>query len=51
VDGETNSVQINTLENGRYMASMYGDTDTAPVGVLEGCSITLSDVFAGQEEQ
>jgi Uma2 family endonuclease len=50
VDGETNSVQINILENGKYMASMYGDTDTTPVGVLEGCSVTLSDVFAGQGE-
>jgi Uma2 family endonuclease len=51
VDDETNSVQVNTLENGRYIASMYGDTDTIPVGVLEGCVITLSDVFIPQEEK
>jgi Uma2 family endonuclease len=49
VDGETNSVQINTLESGRYVAAMYGDTDAAPVGVLEGCAITLGDVFTVEE--
>jgi Uma2 family endonuclease len=51
VDGETNSVQVNTLENGRYITAMYSDTDTVPVGVLEGCVLTLADVFPSQAEQ
>jgi Uma2 family endonuclease len=51
VDGETNSVQVNTLENGKYVAAMYSDTDAAPVGVLEGCVITLGDVFTSPMER
>jgi Uma2 family endonuclease len=46
VDPETKTVQVNVLENGKYVISMYGDEDTAPVGVLEGCEIDLADVFA-----
>jgi Uma2 family endonuclease len=49
VDGETNSIQAYTLENGQYIAAVYSDTDTAPVGVLEGCNISLSDVFPAAE--
>jgi Uma2 family endonuclease len=45
VDPDTGSVQINTLENGKYTAAMYGSDDTAPVGALPGCEITLNDVF------
>ncbi|MCL1809977.1 MAG: Uma2 family endonuclease [Clostridiales bacterium] len=46
VDTETKSVQACILEKGRYVVSMYSDTDTAPVQVLEGCRIDLKDVFA-----
>jgi hypothetical protein len=33
------------LENGRYLAASYGESDTIPVGVLVGCEISLPDVF------
>jgi len=46
VDPETKSVQVCILENGRYIMSVYEDTEKAPVGVLEGCKIDLSGVFA-----
>ena len=35
------------LEDGRYIAKEYGETDSAPVSVLEGCVINLIDVFSG----
>jgi len=34
------------LENGKYMTKAYGDTDTLSVHVLDGCMISLPDVFA-----
>jgi hypothetical protein len=33
------------LENGKYVAAVYSSDDIAPVGVLAGCEINLSDVF------
>jgi Uma2 family endonuclease len=45
VDGDTGSVQVCSLENGKYVAAVYSSDDTAPVGVLAGCEINLSDVF------
>ena len=46
VDPDTRIVQACVLENGKYTASAYGETDTAPVLVLDGCTISLLDVFA-----
>jgi len=46
VDPDTKTVQVCILENGRYFVTAYADTDTAPVAVLPGCEINLSDVFA-----
>jgi len=46
VDPETKSVQVFTLENGRFLASGYDETEKAPVSVLEGCVIDLQAVFA-----
>jgi len=46
VDPESKNVSVNLLENGRYFGMVYGETDTAPVGVLPGCEIDLQDVFA-----
>ena len=43
-DNKTVSTFI--LIDGRYVASEYADTDTVPVHVLEGCMISLPDVFA-----
>jgi len=39
-------VQVFILENGRYLAKSYGETDTIQVHVLEGCEISLPDVFS-----
>jgi Uma2 family endonuclease len=46
VDPETKYVQVFTLENGRFLASGYDDTEKAAVSVLEGCEIDLQAVFA-----
>jgi Uma2 family endonuclease len=45
VDPDTKTVQACTLENGKYITTMYGDTDTASVHILDGCTINLKDVF------
>jgi Uma2 family endonuclease len=46
VDPETKSVQVCILENDRYVMSVYDETETAPVTVLQGCGIDLKAVFA-----
>ena len=46
VDPDTMTAQVCVLNNGQYILSAYGDTDTAPVTVLPGCTINLQDVFA-----
>ena len=45
VDPETKSVQVFILENSRYMAYAYDDTEKAPVSVLKDCIIDLQAVF------
>ena len=45
VDPDIRAVQVNILENGKYVTTMYGDADTAPVHVLPGCEINLREVF------
>ena len=45
VDPETKTVQVCILDGGRYFTTVYADTDNAPVSVLPGCEIDLSDVF------
>ena len=45
VNPEIKTLSAYTLQNGEYIASVYGDEDTAPVRVLEGCEIDLSLVF------
>jgi len=39
-------VTVHILENGAYTTTYYGDSETIPVHVLEGCQINLADVFA-----
>jgi hypothetical protein len=34
------------LEEGRYVTSVYDETDTVPVTVLPGCRISVKDLFA-----
>jgi len=46
VDLEDKSVSVHILDNGRYVTSVYGDTDRLPVHTLPGCDIDLTDVFA-----
>ena len=46
VDPDSKTVSAHVLKNGEYMVRAYGETDTAPVYVLEGCEISMEDVFA-----
>jgi Uma2 family endonuclease len=46
VDVDTKTVQVCILKNDEYITKAYEDTDTVPVHVLEGCTISLPDVFA-----
>ena len=46
VDPYNKMVTVNILDNGKYYNTAYGETDTVPVHILEGCEISLSDVFA-----
>jgi len=46
IDPETRSLAVNILKNGSYITHAYTNEETAPVHVLEGCSINLSEVFA-----
>ena len=45
VDPESKTVVVHTLEDGNYVGKSYGETETVPVSVLEGCSIDLAEVF------
>ena len=45
VDQETRTVSVHILENGKYITSVFGENDSAPVHVLDGCEINLTDVF------
>jgi len=47
VDPDSRMVQAHILENGRYYIKSYAETDTIPVYVLDGCEISLPDVFEG----
>ena len=45
VDPETKSLHVYILENGRYVASAYDETDKVPISVLKDCEIDLQAVF------
>jgi Uma2 family endonuclease len=45
VDPDSKTVQVHILENGRYFITSHGEADKIPVYVLEGCEISLPDVF------
>ena len=47
VDPDYRTVQVHILENGRYFIKIYGETETIPVHILDGCEINLSGVFPG----
>ena len=46
VNPEFKTVSAHVLDSGKYITSVYGDEDKAPVEVLEGCEIDLEKVFA-----
>ena len=46
VDPDSKTVSVHILKDGEYLARAYAETDAAPVHVLDGCTISLSDVFA-----
>ena len=45
VDPDSKTVSVYVLKNGEYAAANYGNDETVPVHVLEGCEINLSEVF------
>ena len=45
VDPESRSVGVHVWDNGKTVFHAYEETDTVPVHVLEGCAISLPDVF------
>ena len=45
VDPDTKTTTTHTLSNGRYLTTTYTAADAAPVHILEGCKINLSEVF------
>ena len=44
-DPDAKTVNVHILENGRYVIHSYESDETIGVTVLDGCNITLSDVF------
>ena len=46
VDPDSKVVTINILDDGRYYNTAYGENDIVRVHVLEGCEISLPDVFS-----
>ena len=45
VDPADKTATVFILENGHYIAKSYGNAETIPVHVLEGCEINLLKVF------
>ena len=45
VDPEGNTVTVNILKDGEYVAVPYAGDESIPVHVLEGCVIDLHEVF------
>jgi len=46
VDPDSEVVNVHLLENGRYVINTYESEETIAVNVLEGCAITLPDIFS-----
>ena len=45
-DPDSKTISAHILDNGRYYVTSYADTDTAPVHVLDGCTIDLAKAFS-----
>ena len=50
VDPDYKTVQVHILESGRYFTTSYGESSNVPVFVLEGCEISLPDVYKNLEK-
>ena len=50
VDPVTGTVVVNILEDGKYVATAYVNTEKVPVSMLEGCVVDLAEVFLETEE-
>ena len=46
VDTADKCIQQFVLKNGEYVGRVFGESDSVPVSVLEGCVISLEEVFA-----
>lgn len=49
LDPENKALTTYILDDGRYFVKAYGASDSAPVHVLPGCVISLTEVFAASE--
>ena len=45
IDPDSNTLAVYVLKNGEYFATAYGDEDTVPVHVLDGCMVDMKAVF------
>jgi Uma2 family endonuclease len=45
VDGDEKNITVYTLEDKRFVASLYEAEETVKVSVLPGCEIDLKDIF------
>jgi Uma2 family endonuclease len=45
VDPELKTAQVCVLENGRYVMTIFDETEKAPISVLEDCEIDLEKIF------
>jgi Uma2 family endonuclease len=49
VDPDNRGVEVHILRDGGYQTAVYDETAEAPVSVLPGCIIRLSEIFPGEE--
>ena len=46
VDPDSKIVTVYILKNGEYVTHAYSSDETAPVFILDGCTINLTEIFA-----
>ena len=51
VDPVSGNVVVNILEDGKYVATAYEKTEKAPVTVLDGCFVDLTEVFLDEDSE
>jgi len=45
VDPETKTTAAHVLKDGEYITRAYSDTDSAPVYILEGCTVDFTEIY------